>query len=183
MNERQYRGNLVDPYRENPAALGDDPSFDNIEHTIDRERALQSRRWNYTYVVSGSVVGGQTIAYDMNIEQGTDFKGKVMMGRAYSYTDAATTSFPWPGATDFAMSGLMVNITDSNAGRSLTSGFVPFECMMSPGYGIGLYQPLQWPYFLYRNSKLRFDIRNTDNSTRTHSFSILLNGFKLSPAN
>jgi len=178
-----YQGNLIRPYRENPSELGDDAAFDNIEMTIDRERTLQSRRWNYSYVVSGSVLGGQTIGYDMNIEQGTDFKGKVMMGRAYSYDANNATSFPWPGATAFAMMGLTVNITDSNAGRNLTSGFVPFECIFSPGYGVGLYQPIQWPYFLYRNSKLRFDIRNTDNSNRTHFFAIVLNGFKLAPAN
>jgi len=39
--------------------------------------------------------------------------------------------------------------------------------------------PFTFRYFIYRNSKIRLDVRNRDNATRIHTFDIAFHGYKL----
>lgn len=159
-----------------------DPVFSSIAAEVAHERKVQAQRWNYTYTLSDQIVGQQTLPFIITIEQGTDFKSCFLTGSAFSYDAVNASTFPIPnsaGVTAWAGRGLAVRITDTRAGRELTSGFVPFETIFTPGYGINFQKPYPFRYFFYRNTKLRFDIRNADNALRTHAFTIELNGYKI----
>lgn len=158
------------------------PVFDAVAKEVQHDRELTAMRYNYTYTLSDSIVGQTTLPFFITIEQGTDFSCKWMLGSAFSYDAVNDTDFPIPnslGATAWAGRGLSVQITDTRSGRNLTSGFVTWETLLTPGYGLNFQQPYPFRYHFYRNTKIRFDIRNRDNANRTHEFEIQLNGFKV----
>ena len=158
------------------------PIFKSIANEVQHEREVQAMRYFYAYSVSGSVQGQTTAPFNITIEQGSDFSCKMLTASAFSYDDANVSDFPIPnslGATAWAGRGLSVKVTDTRAGRELTSGFVPFELLGTPGYGLNFQNPFPLRYFFYRNSKIRFDVRNRDNTDRTHDFEICVSGFKI----
>lgn len=166
----------------------EDDTLAAVRAELEHERKVQSARWSYVYHVSGTVgVSPNTQQFSIQIEQGTDFHCRFMLGSAFSYdADAGdATDFPIPnslGVTTWAGRGLSVQITDTRAGRSLTDGFIPFEILFSPGYGINYQSPLRFKYHFYENSRVRFDVRNNDTpagSTREHDFNISLLGYKI----
>lgn len=162
--------------------ISDNPVFDAIAKEVEHDRELTAMKYNYTYTLSDSIVGQQTLPFFITIEQGTDFSCKWILGSAYSYDTVHDTDFPIPnslGATAWAGRGLSLQITDTRSGRNLTSGFVTLETLLTPGYGLNFQQPYPFRYHFYRNTKIRFDIRNRDNANRTHYFDIMLNGFKV----
>lgn len=166
------------------AAFAKSPVFSSIQTEINHEREVQKQKYPYIYVLNDSIVGQTTSPFPLTIEQGTDFKCLFMTGSAFSYdADVAdATNFPIPnslGVTAWAGRGLSADITDTRSGRKLTSGFVPFELLFSPGYGLNFQDPIPFKYFFNRNSKVLFDIRNRDVAARTHEFSIALIGFKI----
>jgi hypothetical protein len=163
-------------------AINANSVFDAVAKEVQHDRTLTAMRYNYTYTLSDSIVGQQTLPFFITIEQGTDFSCKWMLGSAFSYDAENDTDFPIPnslGATAWAGRGLSVQITDTRSGRNLTSGFVTWETLLTPGYGLNFQQPYPFRYHFYRNTKIRFDIRNRDNANRTHYFEIQLNGFKV----
>lgn len=172
-------------YASNPEmaqAISQEPVFAAVANEVAHQRAMQAQKWNYTYTVSGTVTGQQTQPFVLTIEQGTDFMCKWMTASAFSYDDENDTDFPIPnsaGVASWAGRGLSVKITETRSGRELTSGFVAFELLATPGYGLNFQKPFPLPYFFWRNSKIRFDVRNRDNEDREHSFDIALNGFKV----
>ena len=85
-----------------------------------------------------------------------------------------------PGTTTgFAGRGMTVKITDTGSGRDLTSGFIPLELLLAPGYGRSFQMPYPLKYFALRNSKIRFEFRNRDTeSGARQQVDIALNGFK-----
>lgn len=160
-------------------AVAQNPVFNAVDHQVQHDRDQQVVRWNYTYYVAGTVAAGATLPFNLTIEQGTDFKSNYMSGSAYAYDTATGSSFPVPnssGLTSWAGRGLSVQITDTRSGRTLTSGYVPFELIMTPGYGMNFQHPYPFRYFWYRNTKIQFDIRNRDQISQ--EFAIALNGFK-----
>jgi len=167
-------------------AFSDNPVYGAIANEVAHEREVQSVRWNYTYVLNDEIVGQQTLPFSILIEQGTDFHCKLLTASAFDYDSQNATDFPIPnsaGSTAWAGRGLSLRIVDTNSSRELTSGFVPFELLGTPGYGMNFQRPYPFRYFFYRNTRIRFDVRNRDNSDRTHAFSIALNGYKiLSPS-
>lgn len=172
------------PYQDQPelaASIAADPTFAALAEEVKHERHVQAMKWWYTYVLSDTLVGQGSFPFTVTIEQGTDFKCEYLTASAFSYDGSNASSFPIPnsaGLTAWAGRGLTMRITDTRAGRDLTSGEVPFELMATPGYGLSFIRPFPFRYFWLRNSKIRFDIRNLDNSTRTHSFNIAMHGFK-----
>jgi hypothetical protein len=172
-------------YTENPEmanAISSNQVFSAIASEVEHERTVQAMRYNYTYSLSGSIVGQQTLPFEIVIEQGSDFSCQMMTGSAFSYDTGNATSFPIPnslGATAWAGRGLSVNIVETRSGRTLTSGFVAWELLFAPGYAQGFQRPYPFRYHFYRNSKIRFDIRNRDNANRTHTFDVALNGYKI----
>lgn len=165
--------------------IEENPVFSAIENEIDHERKKQARRWNYTYSTSGDIAGGVTQQFTIQIEQGTDFKSIYLTGSVFSYDSENATDFPIPnslGATAWAGRGLSMSITDAGAGRELTSGYVPIELLLTPGYGNNFQQPYPFRYYWRQNSQIRFDIRNRDSADRTHSFALALNGYKIAIA-
>lgn len=162
------------------------PTFMSVTQQVLQERELQAQRWNYTYTLSDSIAGQVTAPYNITVEQGTDFKCLWLTASAFSYDSENASSFPVPnslGATAWAGRGLSVQITDTSSGRELTSGFVAFELLGTPGYGLNFQNPFPLKYFFYRNTKIRFDVRNRDNSDRTHYFEVALNGYKVATPN
>jgi len=183
---------VVRPYQDQPelaATIDADPVFSALQAEADHERKAQAVRSWYTYVLTDSIDGQTSKPFMLTIEQGTDFKCCYMTASVFSYsaTGGFATSFPFPnsmGNTMWAGRGLTMRITDTRAGRDLTSGDVPFELFATPGYSVSFVKPFPLHYFFLRNSKVRFDIRNLDNANRkeanscAHSFSIALHGFK-----
>lgn len=162
--------------------FANDPTFSAIYNEVLDRRKKQAIRWGYAYTINGSVAGQATTPFLMTIEQGTDFYSEHLTGSADSYDAANATDYPIPnsaGSTSWAGRGLTVQITDTRSARTLTSGFVPFETLFSPGYGQNFQNPYPWKYYFLANTKLRFDIRNNDNANRTHNFSIALKGYKI----
>lgn len=163
-------------------AMQQHPTFKAIESEVDHEREMQKVRWNYTYHVSGTVAAQATSPFTITVEQGTDFKCQWITGSAFAYASGNTTEFPMPGAanTNWSGRGLSIKITDTRSGRELTSGYVPVELLLTPGYGNNFQHPYPFRYFFYRNTKIRFDVRNRDVSgSKAQSFDIALNGYKI----
>jgi hypothetical protein len=158
--------------------------FGAIASELKHQRIVQAMRYNYTYVLNDDIDGQVTEPFYMTIEQGTDFQSLWLTASAYSYeTDQGdASSFPIPnsmGLLNWAGRGLSLMVTDMRSGRELTSGYVPFELIGTPGYGMNFQHPYPFKYLFYRNSKIRIDVRNRDNADRNHEFSIALNGYKI----
>ena len=174
----------IRPYQDQPelaATIAGDPTFAALEQEVQHERKVQAMKWWYTYILTDVLAGQASFPFSMTIEQGTDFKCCYMTASMFSYDDSNPSTFPIPnsgGLTAWAGRGLTMRITDTRAGRDLTSGDIPMELFATPGYGLSFVKPFPLHYFFLRNSKIRFDIRNLDNPARTHSFNIALHGFK-----
>jgi len=187
MNQPQAN---LNPYQDQPelaATIAADPTFAALAEEVKHERKVQAMKWWYTYVLSDTLDGQESKPFTLTIEQGTDFKCCYMTASAFSYDAQNASSFPIPnsgGLTAWAGRGLTIRITDTRAGRDLTSGDVPFELFATPGYGLSFIKPFPLHYFFLRNSKVRFDIRNLDNALRcddndsAHAFSIALHGYE-----
>ena len=166
------------------------PAFRALMHQVEDDRIKQAMQFNYSYFVTGTVASQATTPFSIVIEQGTDFKCNLMLGSAYSYDGTAghETVFPTPntvGSLAWACRGLSVRITDTRQGRELTSGFVPFETLFTPGYGMTFVKPLDFRYLFLRNSTIRFEVSNaeTNVSRAAQSFAIVLNGYKVTTPN
>lgn len=177
-------------YTDNPAmaeTISRNSTFQNAVEQLKHEREIQAIKYDFVYTLSGTITGQQTQPFNLTIEQGSDFKCLWLTASAYSFEGAQgdDTDFPIPnsgGLLYWAGRGLSVLITDTRSGRQLTSGFVPFELIGTPGYGMNFQHPYPLRYLFYRNTKIRFDVRNRDNANRDHDFEIALKGFKvLSP--
>lgn len=170
-------------------------SIDNViamEATQFRQKQLS--RYAYLYTLNVVVANNTTFPAVLPIEQDADFLITSITGSAYGPCDIngvrslnASTDFPLAGTASpsgatlpaVADRGLMIQITDTGAGRTLTNGFIPVECLLSPGYGVARSIPQPFEYFVLRNSKLAFDIRNRDTQSGLyHSVSISIYGFK-----
>lgn len=175
-------GNFADENPEMATAISENPVFAAIANEVEHAREVQAMRYTYIYGFSDEIVGQQTLPFILTIEQGTDFQCLAMTASCFSYDDQDDSDFPIPnsaGLTAWAGRGLSVAITDSNAGRDLTSGFIPMELIATPGYGLNFQRPYPFKYHFYRNNKIRFDVRNRDNANRTHAFAFALLGYKI----
>jgi hypothetical protein len=181
---------FVPQYQDQPelaSVISSDSTFAALEQEVQHERKVQAMKWWYTYVLNDSIDGQTSKPFLLTIEQGTDFKCCYMTASVFSYDATNATSFPVPNSgalTRWAGRGLTVRITDTRAGRDLTSGDVPLELFATPGYGLSFVKPFPFHYFFLRNSKIRFDVRNLDNANRkaanssAHQFAIALHGYK-----
>jgi hypothetical protein len=166
------------------SAIDSSATFTALAQELAHEREMQAMRHLYYYVLSGSLAGQQTQPFILSIEQGSDFKCMWITGSGFYYdsTGAAPSLFPVPnsaGLTRWAGRGLSMQIVDSGKGRELASGFIPLECILTPGYGLNFQNPLPFKYLWERNSKVRIDVRNRDAATTTHQFEIVLMGYKV----
>lgn len=188
MNTPQYNRNPMPQARYTPNnpvmanQISENAAFKSLAHEVAHERAVNAMKWVYTYTLSETVPGQSTQPFNIQIEQGTDFECKYMSISTFSYDDQNDTDYPIPnslGATAWAGRGLSILITDTRSGRNLTSGYVPIELIASPAYGINMQSPIPFKYFFWRNTKIKFDIRNRDNANRTHEINIALHGYKV----
>lgn len=191
----------VPRYQDQPelsSEISADATFAALEQEVMHERKVQAMKWWYTYVLTDTIDGQASKPFSITIEQGTDFRCMFMTASMFSYDATAghESSFPIPnsaGNAYWAGRGLTMRITDTRAGRDLTSGDVPMELFTTPGYGLSFVKPFPLHYFFLRNSKIRFDIRNLDNADRkdvtipgevpvvytgAHQFNIALHGYK-----
>ena len=177
-----------------PSSAGD---LVTIEAHQFREQQLT--RWMFQFTLNVAVANGSTFPAVLPIEEDAEFMAVSMTGSAYGPTDIegrkvlnASTDFPLAGTAvpsgaglpAIADRGLTMQITDQGAGRTLTSGFVPVETILTPGYGQQRTVPQPLRYYVLRNSKLQFDIRNRDSAVGPdsevlyHYLSLTLYGFK-----
>lgn len=162
-------------------------TFKSVAHEQLHNREVQKLKFNYTYHITANVPPATTTAVLLTIDQDADFQIEKMTGSVYGPVDAngivqaaGATDFRMPGTTTgFAGRGMTVKITDTGSGRDLTSGFIPVELLLAPGYGRAFQNPYPIKYFALRNSKIRFDFRNRDTqSGARQQIDIALNGFK-----
>lgn len=162
--------------------ISENPTFSSLAAELAHAREVQAMKSFYVYTLSGSLAGQASDVFTINIEQGSDFEIRFMTASAFSYDADDDSSFPIPnslGVAAWAGRGLSMKITDAMAGRELTSGWLPFELIGTPGYGLNFQNVFPLKYLAYRNNKLRFDIRNRDNADRSHDFEIALCGYKI----
>lgn len=104
-----------------------------------------------------------------------------------SFPMAGTTLIPGIGLVAFPDRGLQVKITDGGSNLTLTEGYVPVECLFTPGYGVQFHIAFPYKYFIRRTSKLTFDWLNRDLAAPAeqvaagglyHLASVVLNGYK-----
>lgn len=151
-------------------------------------RAVQVNKYGFFYALNIPVANNTTLPAILTIDEDADFMCEKITGSAYGPTDvngvrqtASATIFPLAGTTlGYADRGLTVKVTDTGAGRVLTNGFVPLETILTPGYGVAMFTPFLFKYFVRRNSKLQFDLRNRDTTAGGlyHFVSIVLQGNK-----
>lgn len=162
--------------------ISNNPVFASLAAQLANERDIAAMKYSFIYGIADDIAGQTTLPFTLTIEQGSDFKCEWITASAFSYDDANASDFPIPnsaGLTRWAGRGLSFMITDTRSGRDLTSDFIPFELMATPGYGMNFQYPYPFRYLFQRNAKVRFDVRNRDNATRTHAFSIGLLGHKV----
>ena len=189
VSQNQYNRSAmpVGQYTQNPEladAFSQSPTFSTIANEVQHMRDRQAVRWNYTYHLSATVASNTTTPGIITIEQGTDFLCERLTISTFCYDAANASIFPLPnsaGLTSWSSRGLSLRITDSSAGRELTSGFVPVELLASPGFGYNMLIPYPFKYFFYRNAKIRFDLRNRETAAARADMQveIALNGFKI----
>ena len=104
-----------------------------------------------------------------------------------SFPMAGTTAIPAAGTPAFPDRGLQVKITDGGSNLTLTDGYVPVECLFTPGYGVQFNIAFPYKYFIRRTAKLTFDFLNRDLAAPAeqvaagglfHLASVVLNGYK-----
>lgn len=166
---------------------------------IETAKKIQRVKYWFTYTVTSTILNGSTKPLLLTIEQDADFQIQELtiscnapvnedgtpIGTGATVGETGVTDFPLFGNTEQASRGLTVQITDTGAGRLLTSGEIPVENIGTPAYGQQLYIPYKLKYLALRNTKLRFDVRNRDLAVTTpsgedqyHEISIGLTGFK-----
>lgn len=161
--------------------------MDTVQQEAAYFRKVQLNKYGFIYALNVPVANGTTLPAILTIEEDSDFLVEKFTGSAYGPTDvngirqtAAATDFPLAGTTvGWADRGVSVKITDSGAGRVLTNGLVPLETLLTPGYGVALFTPFNFKYYIRRNSKIQFDLRNRDSQgSNFHFVSIVLHGYK-----
>jgi hypothetical protein len=161
--------------------------MENTELEIEQFRRIQINKWAFMYVLNVPVANNSSFPALLSIEEDADFVIHSITGSAYGPTDvngirqsAVATVFPQAGTTvGYADRGVSTKITDTGSGRVLTSGWVPLECILSPGYGVSLQNPFPFKHPIRKNSKLQFDLRNRDTTASYYHYcSIVLNGIK-----
>lgn len=169
-----------------PVSVAEKNTFTSIAHQMVNARLTQKYKYNFSYVVSTTVNPAQTRPVFLTITQDADFLFEKMTGSAYGPVDSSgipqqsATDFPMPGIAigqGFAGRGLAMQLIDTGNTRNLTSGFIPVETVLSPGYGTQMYLPYPIKYFAKRNSRIQFDFRNQDTQAR-HQVTVVVNGYK-----
>ena len=157
-------------------------------------RRVQESKWSFFYVLNVAIANNTTFPALINIEEDADFLFTSLTGTAYGPCNEdgvrsinASTIFPLAGTAvpsgaglgAYADRGLVMRMTDSGKNRELSSGFVPVETFLTPGYGISKTVEQPFKYYALRNSQIRLDIRNRDTTADLfHFVSIVAYGFK-----
>jgi len=180
------QGQYADMNPEMADAISDSPVFASIANEVAHEREMQAMRYSFIYGIADTIAVQTTLPFILTIDQGSDFKCIAMTASMFNYDATDATDFPIPnslGSTAWAGRGLSMMMTDTNAGRDLTSGFIPMELIGTPGYGLNFQNPYPFRYYFRRNNKIRFDVRNrdgvTDSGRSATEFAIALLGYKI----
>jgi len=162
--------------------------FEKVANEQIHNAESQKYKYNYTYTVSAVIPPATTKPSILSIEQDADFLFEKMTGSVLGPCDSngvptvSATDFPKPGiaaGAGHAGRGVTVEITDTGSSRNLTSGAVPVETILTPGYGDTLHLPYPIKYFANRNSKIKFNFTNRDTKANAnHLVDIAINGYK-----
>lgn len=161
----------------------DNPAAQEAAHF----RRIQLSKYTFWYTLNAVIPNNSTLPCFIDIDEDADFMIEKITGSCLGPTDlngvrslAGATDFDMAGTTaGYADRGLSARITDVGAGRNLTKGFLPLETLLSPGYGLSLFQAYLAKYFARKNSKIQWDIFNRDTAANLfHAVSIVLHGSK-----
>lgn len=161
----------------------------NIVAETKSFRETQKYKYTFVYPLSVAVPNNSNKTGLVTIEQDADFHVLIMTGHVIAPSDVngvrqldGETDFPLVGTTTgWAEHGLSVKITDTGAGRELTSGFVSLELLLTPGYREQFWNPYPVKYFARRNTKLKFEFMNRDTKPGLYHFvTLALKGDKYS---
>ena len=162
--------------------------MDTVQNEAAYFRRVQVNKYGFLYALNVPVANNGTLAAVLTIEEDADFLVEKFTGSAYGPTDvngirqlASATDFDLAGtAAGYADRGLTVKMTDSGSGRVLSNGYVPVETILTPGYGISLFTPFNFKYWIRKSSKILFDFRNRDTTAGGlyHFCSLVLHGYK-----
>ncbi len=174
-------------------------ALDLVTLEAQQFREIQLNKWAFLYTLNVVVPNGGTFPAQLPIEEDAEFFCQSFTGSCYGPCDQygiksinASTDFPLAGTAvpsgaglpAIADRGLTVSFTDQGSGRTLSNGYIALETIASPGYGVSRTIPQPFKYWVLRNSKLQFDIRNRDtavgsgDTTLYHFLSLTLYGFK-----
>lgn len=164
------------------------PVFASMMAELKDMRERQKLRWQYVYGFADDIAPNTTLPFTITIESGTDFRSKWLTMSAFNYDATNASIFPMPnsaGSTAWSGRGLSVAIHDESSGRDITSGYIPYELLATPGFGLNFQYPYPFNYHFQRNTQIRFDVRNRETNAARNDmqFAIALLGEKLlSPA-
>ena len=176
--------------------------MNNIPASIQIEAQTQIEkgkfRFPFAYTISKAVPMNSNATVTLTMERDALFIWDKLTASVVAPSDVngirqsgtLLTDFPLAGTTpavagfQYSDHGLSVKITDTSAGRELTSGFVALETLFTPGYMESFYLPLEWNYACRENTKIRFEINNrdtgsTNGSALYHYVSFALIGHKI----
>lgn len=162
-----------------------------MEREQQHIRDSQIVRYSYTFPVNVAIPYDGDNLGKFSVDEDADFYATHMTGKVIAPADedgkrldTEPTDFPQAGTIlGFADSGLQAKIYDSG-GYELTDGLVNVETFLTPGYGIQIYIPFTWKYYVRRQATVNFEFSCRDQatplvaSTLYHYVSISVHGYK-----
>ena len=161
-----------------------------------QNRDIAQYKWPFIYPLNAAIPNNGTLPLTINIDQDSDFQCERLVGSAYGPTDqngvrqnnigtdfdlAGTASAIAASVPGYADRGLQVRIFEQGSGRVMTSGFVDFGILFTPGYGVAPKRQMPWKTTFRANTKIIFEFRNRDTTSGGyfHYVSIGLVGIKI----
>jgi len=157
---------------------------------LKNSREVQKHKALFVYSVSAAVPNNTDRTVTLQIEKDGDFQCEKITGHIIAPASelgvrqaSAPTDYPLVGTTvGWAEHGLSVKITDTSD-RPLTSGFIPMELLLTPGYREQFYVPMPFKYLFPAASRVKLEFKNRDTQTDGggplyHYVSIALIGYK-----
>lgn len=159
---------------------------------LKHQREVQKNKDLFAYSLAVAIPNNtEQQSVTLNVENDADFVTEQILGHVIGPANEegvrqldAETDYPLVGTTlGYAEHGLSMRITDTSD-RPMTSGFIPVELLLTPGYREQFYIPLPWKKLFAAKSRIKFEFKNRDTKTGPdgatlyHYVSIVIKGYK-----
>jgi hypothetical protein len=159
---------------------------------LRHQREVQKNKDLFCYTLALAIPNNSDRTATLNIENDADFICERVTGHIIAPANEfgvrvvdAETDYPLVGTVvGYAEHGLSVKITDTSD-RPMTSGFIPLELILTPGYREQFNTPLPWKKLFPAKSRIKFEFKNRDTKTYGdpptvlyHYVSLMFQGFK-----